>query len=167
MFFDGPAAWLAPQPDPLTQVLEMVINAAMDKVAVAGQTEIAPAAAGQRVHLSTPHFEAHCQRMTSSGTSDHLLLEGDVELFTKRHGQSLRVQGQRIVVHLSDGAFTVEATSTPPQPIAPAPAQSMVPASVFVPVQPAAYIAPLMDWQIVRPVRPVNEWLDLPPKPNE
>jgi hypothetical protein len=114
-----------------------------------------PATARHNVHLVTPHLEAHCERLTSVANADHILLEGDVHLTCNRNGQTLRIQGQRVLVHLRDGTFTVESMSDLRQP---APAQrvgGLVPARTHV--QPVGHSAPPAPWEIVRPLRPVDD----------
>ena len=69
------------------------------------------------VHLVTPQMEAHCQRLTSAGNGEHIILEGDVQLTCNRNGQMIRIQGQRVIVHLADGTFTVESASEFPAPV--------------------------------------------------
>jgi hypothetical protein len=61
----------------------------------------------QAVHLVTPHFEARCERMTG-GAGDRLVLEGDVQLTCKKHGQDIRIAAARVVVDVKEGTFTVE-----------------------------------------------------------
>ncbi|HWY87763.1 MAG TPA: hypothetical protein VNX28_13610 [Gemmataceae bacterium] len=122
---------------------------------------IAPAA-NHNVHVVTPHLEAHCDRLTS-GNPDHLVLEGNVQLVCFRNGQTLRIQGQRVHVHLTDGTFTVESTPEPSKPVSAS--QVRIPAATDYRVQPASYPAP---WEMVRPVRPVNgPWEYQPYKPEE
>jgi outer membrane protein TolC len=93
--------------------------------------EVPAPPAKQNVHLMTPHFEAHCDRLTSAGGSDHILLEGNVRLSCIRNGQIIQIQGQRVLVHLSDGTFTVDSAADTHQP-PPAPRTSgIVPAGEF------------------------------------
>jgi RNA polymerase sigma factor (sigma-70 family) len=68
-----------------------------------------------RVHLVTEQFEADCDRLTGAGNSDHMILEGDVQLTCKRHGELVRIQGERVQIHLKDGTFSVESTSGAPR----------------------------------------------------
>jgi hypothetical protein len=66
--------------------------------------------------LVTPDLEAHCERMTHKG--DMIVLEGSVLLLSKKHAQPVRVEGQRILVNLKDGSFTVESVSSMTMPAA-------------------------------------------------
>jgi len=74
----------------------------------------------------------------------------------KRGGQPVHIQGQRVLVHLSDGAFTVESNPILPQP---APARR-VSTPMETNFQPANYVAPVVHWEMVRPVRAVNDTPD-------
>ncbi len=67
-----------------------------------------------QAHLVTPHFEAHCERMSCNNTQDRIILEGDVRLTCKKDGQQYRVEGQRVVVNLQDGTFAVESSAKGP-----------------------------------------------------
>ncbi len=100
-------------------------------------------AAKRNVHLVTPNMEAHCERLTSGGNADHIVLEGDVQLTCNRNGQSIRIQGQRVVVHLADGTFTVE--SAPESRVA-APVSR-----VGYVVKPGAYLQTLPYEEVVCP----------------
>ena len=110
-------------------------------------------AARHKVHLVTAHMEARCERLTSVGNPDHMLLEGDVQLICYRNGQTLRIQGQRVHVYLSDGTFTVESMPESPKQAAASRVHVPAPTGTYHQVQPATYPAP---WEMVRPVRPVN-----------
>jgi hypothetical protein len=64
--------------------------------------------AEDRVHVVTAHFDAYCERLTRLANPDHMLLEGDVRLSCNRNGQTIRIEGQRVLVRVNDGTFTVE-----------------------------------------------------------
>lgn len=64
------------------------------------------ASLAKHVHFVTPDLEAHCERMTHRG--DVVVLEGDVKLHCKKHGQSIRIEAQRVILNMKDGTFTVE-----------------------------------------------------------
>jgi hypothetical protein len=70
--------------------------------------DVAPAA-NDRIHLVTAHFDVYCKRLTRLGNPDHMLLEGDVRLISMRNGQTIRIEGERVLVRVNDGTFTVEA----------------------------------------------------------
>jgi hypothetical protein len=118
----------------------------------------------QNVHLVTPHLEAHCERLTSAGSPDQIMLEGDVNLICNRNGQAIHIQGQRVLVNLSDGTFTVESLPQmrPSMPVQTLPVQrtrAVAPAATYP--QPASYaptshVAPPVPWQMLRPVRPID-----------
>jgi hypothetical protein len=76
-------------------------------VGLPASTQSAPVA-----HLVTPDFDAHCQRI--SHRDGHIVLEGNVMLLCKKHAQPIRVEGQRVILNLKDGTFTVETASQPP-----------------------------------------------------
>jgi hypothetical protein len=148
----------APSADNDCVLSEAVRNAVLTEPA----PENTAPATKHNVHLVTPHLEAHCERLTS-GNPDHMLLEGDVQLICFRNGQTLRIQGQRVHVHLSDGTFTVESMPEPNKPVSAS--RVHVPAATDYRVQPASYPAP---WEMVRPVRHVNgPWEYQPYKPEE
>jgi len=141
--------------------LECVRQAAMENakaccacpagVCAAGTCAVAqpmPPVAKHKVHLVTPQMEAYCERITNDADTGYILLEGDVELTYQRDGQTTRIQAQRI--RWSERTFTAESM--------PEPARSETRVRVFSPqgahVQPATYSAPVVPWQMYRPVPP-------------
>jgi hypothetical protein len=66
--------------------------------------------------LVTPDFEAHCEKMTHKG--DMIVLEGNVLLLCKKHAQPMRVEGQRVLVNMKDGSFSVESAGSMTMPAA-------------------------------------------------
>ncbi len=86
-----PPVWIGPQPAPMVQGLPMSLP-------------IPPRA--KHAHFVTPDFDAHCERITHRG--DNVILEGNAMLLCKKHAQPIRVEGQRIVVNMKDGSFSVE-----------------------------------------------------------
>lgn len=62
----------------------------------------------QSVHLVTPHFDAHCERLRCAGSSDRLILEGNVCLTCNRDGRTMRIHAQRLLVNVREGTFAVE-----------------------------------------------------------
>lgn len=94
--------------------LENVRAAAMHNARAVARVMEVPTqpVAKHNVHLVTPLLEAYCERLTSdAGNPDRLVLEGDVQVTCKRNGQSVRIQGQRVLVNLSEGTFTVESVT--------------------------------------------------------
>lgn len=109
-----PTAYTVPQqpfacPVPFSPPLG--VSPAPDGAMTVSREAPAQAALKHNVHLVTPQMEAHCERLTSAGNGEHIILEGDVQLTCNRNGQTIRIQGQRVIVHLSDGTFTVESAS--------------------------------------------------------
>jgi hypothetical protein len=62
-------------------------------------------------HLVTADLEAHCERMIHKG--DMILLEGEVRLVSRKHGQSIRIEAHRVLLNVKDGTFTVESDASP------------------------------------------------------
>jgi hypothetical protein len=42
-----------------------------------------------------------------------ILLEGDVRLVSKKNGQLIRIEAQRVMLNMNDGTFTVESGANP------------------------------------------------------
>ncbi len=63
------------------------------------------------VRLKTAFFEADCNSLTSAGSPDRLVLEGDVHLMCTKNGLSVRVEGHRAVLNLGDGTYAVESAT--------------------------------------------------------
>jgi hypothetical protein len=112
------------------------------------------------VHFATPQLEAHCEKLTSAGNPDEIVLEGDVHLTCKRNGQTVRIQGQRVVVHLASGSFTVESTVGRPCP-APPTVSPMPPAAYY---QTGTYVTPPVPRKMVRPAPPTTEFQPYEPE---
>ncbi len=64
------------------------------------------ARSAKHVHFATPDLEAHCERITHRG--DLVVLEGDVKLHCKKHGQRVCIEAQRVTLNMKDGTFTVD-----------------------------------------------------------
>lgn len=56
----------------------------------------------------TNQFEADCKSLTSAGNPELIILVRNVHLVCNRNGQIIRVGGQRVVLNLGDGTYTVE-----------------------------------------------------------
>jgi hypothetical protein len=67
-----------------------------------------PPAATNVVHLKTAHFEADCKSLASAGSPERIILLGDVHLICTKNGQTIRIEGQRVVLNLMDGTYTVD-----------------------------------------------------------
>jgi hypothetical protein len=147
-----------PTPEQAVHDLECARAAALSKVrAFTGwQASAMPGqpVARHSVHFATPQLEAHCEKLTSAGNPDEIVLEGDVHLTCKRNGQTVRITGQRVVVHLASGSFTVQSTvgrrCLAPQRVSPMP-----PATYY---QTGTYGAPPFPWEMVRPARPTTDF---------
>lgn len=134
-----------PAPEQVMRDLECVRNMAINKVQVGWQgppmpppgLPTVPSPARPSVHLVTPQFEAHCEKLSTTGSGENVILEGDVTLTCKRNGQTLRIQGQRVTVKLADGSFTVEGTGAVNMPAVNLP--PMPPVYVPAPIQPTSY----------------------------
>ncbi|MCI0684429.1 MAG: tetratricopeptide repeat protein [Gemmataceae bacterium] len=61
----------------------------------------------RHVHLSSPHYSAQCDRIRG-GVDGELILEGNVQLTSRRHGQTMSISAQRVLVNLKDDQFVVE-----------------------------------------------------------
>jgi hypothetical protein len=61
-----------------------------------------------QARLVTPHLRAQCQRMTCAGSSDNLVLEGDVRLTYQKGSQQVQIEAQRVCVNVKDETFRVE-----------------------------------------------------------
>lgn len=62
---------------------------------------------GNRVHLNCSNFEADCQRLHGVGNGG-LVLEGNVVLISRRHGQTMTIRAQRVMLNPNEGHFVVE-----------------------------------------------------------
>ena len=95
----GPPVWVGPQPQPMVPGVPMCMP-------------MPPRP--QPAHFVTPDFDGHCEKITHRG--DSVILEGNVMLLCKKHAQPIRVEGQRIVVNMKDGSYSVE-TNLPKAPV--------------------------------------------------
>lgn len=112
-------AWVVPpppgMPPPWGQPQFRVVSRPGEE---AGQSAFQINATGNQVHITTPHLDAHCQRMTCLGTRDRVLLEGNVRIACRKGDQVTRIEAARVLVDLLHGTFTVE-TGTGPAPARP------------------------------------------------
>ena len=161
-----------PSVSPYTSMfnVECLPSPTMSRPRAASQPADAPAGpnAKHNVHLVTPHLEAHCERLSSAGNPDHILLEGDVNLICRRNGQTVRIQGQRVLVHLNDGSFSVESMPESRQPAPMQRVHGIIPAGSYsqpADHAPASQAVPPIPWQRLRPVRPIDNMPDEPSKP--
>ncbi|MFO0865514.1 MAG: hypothetical protein U0744_12840 [Gemmataceae bacterium] len=102
-------------------------------------------------HIVGANFDAFCRKATMLPGCPCVMMEGNVQMTTKRNGQSIRIEGQRIIVNVTDGTFTAESDSNgvvgqtgflrrmPMGPIAPAIAP-VVGVSHSSPIQQAVWI---------------------------
>lgn len=67
---------------------------------------------GDHLRLVGADMEAQCQRFSTGHRADQVILEGDVRLTSKRGGQMVQLQAQRVTMNLKNGTFTVESTAT-------------------------------------------------------
>ncbi len=70
-------------------------------------SEVSITQQGNRVHLSCDHFDADCQRLHGVGHGG-LVLEGNVVLVSRRHGQTMTIRAERVMLNPSEGHFVVE-----------------------------------------------------------
>lgn len=62
---------------------------------------------GRMVHLYSPNYEAQCERIQGTGHGQ-LVLEGNVRLSSRRHGQTMTINAQRVLLNVRDDQFVVE-----------------------------------------------------------
>lgn len=62
---------------------------------------------GRHVQLSSPNYGARCERIRG-GANGELILEGNVLLISRRHGQSMTINAQRVLLNVKDDQFVVE-----------------------------------------------------------
>jgi hypothetical protein len=62
---------------------------------------------GNRVRLTSPKYSAQCDRIRG-GANGKFVLEGNVQLVSRRHGQTMTINAQRIVLNMTDDQFVVE-----------------------------------------------------------
>jgi hypothetical protein len=61
----------------------------------------------RHVQLSSPNYSAQCERIRG-GAHGELILEGNVRLISRRHGQSMTINAQRVLLNVKDDQFVVE-----------------------------------------------------------
>lgn len=62
---------------------------------------------GRHVHVATAHYDVYCERVRG-GAQGQLVLEGNVRLMSQRHGQTMRITAQRVILNVKDDQFVVE-----------------------------------------------------------
>jgi hypothetical protein len=62
---------------------------------------------GSRVQMASPNYHAQCDRIRG-GADGQLILEGNVQLMSRRHGQTMSITAQRVVLNVKDDQFVVE-----------------------------------------------------------
>jgi hypothetical protein len=62
---------------------------------------------GGRVRVVLGHYRAECDKVTGS-RGERLVLEGNVRLVSQRHGQTLQIEGERVILNVKDEQFIVE-----------------------------------------------------------
>lgn len=62
---------------------------------------------GRRVQMSSPNYHAQCDRIRG-GADGQLILEGNVQLMSRRHGQTMSITAQRVLLNVKDDQFVVE-----------------------------------------------------------
>ena len=77
-----------------------------------GQSVMQVAHNAQQIHLVTPAYEAHCERLSCLGKSDRLLLEGNVRLTCRKDGRTMQVHASRVVINTKEESFFVESTGS-------------------------------------------------------
>jgi hypothetical protein len=63
------------------------------------------------INLMTPQYELHCDRLCCVNAPDRLVLEGNVRVTYRKNGQQYRIEGERVLMNLKDGTFTVDTNS--------------------------------------------------------
>lgn len=63
---------------------------------------------GDHTHIVGANFDAFCRKATMLPGCPCVMMEGNVQMTTKRNGQPIRIEGQRIIVNVTDGTFTAE-----------------------------------------------------------
>lgn len=99
-----------PPPFPIAREMMPIVTPAMPMPMPMAHRIVPVATPAKHVHFASPDLEAHCERMTHRG--DVVVLEGDVKLHCRKHGQSIRIDAQRVTVNMKDGTFTVESDTT-------------------------------------------------------
>jgi hypothetical protein len=89
---------------------------AIDEIMVQRGPECDAAAPGSHVRIlqrggmcfvSSPNFEIRCDRVQSRD-SDRLVLEGNVTLVSRRHGQTMTIEAERITLNVSTDQFQID-----------------------------------------------------------
>ncbi|GEM_PF-6030089 len=62
---------------------------------------------GRRVQMASPNYHAQCDRIRG-GAHGQLILEGNVQLMSRRHGQTMSITAQRVLLNVKDDQFVVE-----------------------------------------------------------
>lgn len=62
---------------------------------------------GRHVQLSSPNYSAQCDRIRG-GANGELILEGNVRLISRRHGQTMTINAQRVLLNVQHDQFVVE-----------------------------------------------------------
>jgi len=62
---------------------------------------------GNRIRLTSPNYQAHCDRIRG-GANGQFILEGNVQLTSRRHGQTMTISAQRVMLNVKDNQFIVE-----------------------------------------------------------
>jgi hypothetical protein len=74
---------------------------------VAMPSEVRITQDGNRVRFTSPKYSAQCDRIRG-GAKGQFILEGNVQLVSRRHGQTMSISAQRVVLNMTDDQFVVE-----------------------------------------------------------
>lgn len=74
---------------------------------VATSTDVRITQDGNRVRFTSPKYSAQCDRIRG-GAKGQLILEGNVQLVSRRHGQTMTINAQRVTLNMADDQFVVE-----------------------------------------------------------
>ncbi|MBI3407052.1 MAG: hypothetical protein HY040_01685 [Planctomycetes bacterium] len=102
---------------------------------------------GDHLRLVGADMEALCLRFSTGQSADQVILEGDVRLTSKRGGQMVQLQAQRVIMNLKNGTFTVESAAVRTNT-----------------VQPVQHLEPA-DWRTDHPVRAIPSRPTTPTSP--
>jgi hypothetical protein len=108
----GPADYAPPLPPPMAAppiAVEQAIYEDPDRAdACAGDpASVRILQRGGMCFVSSQHYEVRCDRVSGGGT-ERLVLEGNVTLVSRRHGQTLQIEAERVVLNLKTQQFQVE-----------------------------------------------------------
>jgi hypothetical protein len=142
----GPTFFPLPTPNPLHLVRseEQEVIACprpMPATTSSGKTssQVRITQTGSHVHLTSPHYDAQCERIRG-GAGGQMILEGNVRLMSRRHGQTMTIHAQRVMLNIKEDQFVVEqAQGMDSSRVHIAPVGYSAPGYYEQPILPAAY----------------------------